>query len=337
MLFINKMVILCYLQDWDPRSALNYAGNLDTNVIFMARLQSRAKSSFLTYKSGFNSWKRFCNVNSLSYFPVNGTELSICILEMVKNGSSWPSISSTINSVNYFQNLFMLQPVVLDKFVLDYCKRFARKVDKKKRPLLKHEFSAIIRSANKSDLSSFDLRNICLIIFGFCGFLRYDDLSQLRLADVDIFGSFVSIIVPEGNADQTYKSQKVELKLDYRCTEIVRRYVKALKFAKFGWHRNDLFFFSSFKRNDAILDKKLAYKDCRSCILNVCKANGIDSRQLGTHSLRIGGCSEASRQGVPDYLLDLHGRWAFGSTARAGYQRLTPDERFLISNKLHSS
>ena len=230
----------------------------------------------------------------------------------------------------------MLQPVTLDKFVLDYCKRFARKVDNKKRPLLKHEFSSIIRSANHSDLSKFELRNICLIIFGFCGFLRYDDLSQLRLADVDIFGSYVKIVVPEGKADQTYKSQKVELKLDPRCTDIVKRYVKNLKFAKFGWHRNDLFFFSAFSRQEPNLEKKLSYKDCRTCILSVCKANGIDSRQLGTHSLRIGGCSEASRKGVPDYLLDLHGRWAFGSTARAGYQRLTPDEKYLISNKLNS-
>ena len=109
-----------------------------------------------------------------------------------------------------------------------------------------------------------------------------------------------------------------------------------MKFVKYGWQRQDLFFFPSFSRNEANRSKKISYKDCRACILNLCKQNGIDSKQLGTHSLRIGGCSEASRKGVPDYLLDLHGRWAFGSTARAGYQRLTPDEKYLISHKLSS-
>ena len=151
---------------------------------------------------------------------------------------------------------------------------------------------------------------------------------------MDVFGSHVSVVVPEGKADQNYKSQRVEFKLDPRCHDIVRRYVKLSKFSVLGWHRNDVFFFMKFIRNKPCLDVKLPYKDCRSSVLKLCDKNGIDSKELGTHSLRIGGCSEASRSGVPDYLLDLHGRWAFGSTARSGYQRLTPAEKDLVSSKL---
>ena len=253
---------------------------------------------------------------------------------MTKNNFSWPTINSTLNAVNFFHEMFFIEPVKSDKFVLDYCKRFARKVDRRKRPLLKHEFSKIVRSGNCPNLSLKDLRDLCIIIFGFFGFLRYDDLSQLRLSDVDIFSSHVSIVVPEGKADQNYKSQKVEFTLDHRCHDILRRYVKYSKFSMIGWHRNDVFFFMKFSRNKPCISSKLPYKDCRSCVLKLCEKNGIDSKELGTHSLRIGGCSEASRSGVPDYLLDLHGRWAFGSTARAGYQRLTPSEKDLVSSKL---
>ena len=306
-------------------------------MIFNARLQSRAKNTVSTYKSGFNHWKKFANSNNIKCFPVNDTEFSICILEMTKNGIAWPTINSTLNSINFFHQMFFLEPLKTDKFVMDYCKRFARKVDRRKRPLLKHEFSKIVRTGNNPNLSLEGLRDLCIIIFGFFGFLRYDDLSQLRLADVDIFGPHVTVTVPEGKADQSYKSQKVEMNLDHRCADIVRRYVKYSKFSLLGWHRCDIYFFMKFSDNRPLVNSKLPYKDCRKCVLNLCNKNGIDSRELGTHSLRIGGCSEASRSGVPDYLLDLHGRWAFGSTARAGYQRLTPAEKDLVSSKLRLS
>ena len=306
---------------------------MDPTIIFNARLQSRAKNTIASYKSGFNHWRNFALENNLTCFPVNNTEFNICILEMIKNNYAWPTINSTLNAINFFHQLFFIEPIKTDKFVLDYCKRFARKVDRRKRPLLKHEFSKIVRTGNEPNLSLLALRDLCIIIFGFFGFLRYDDLSQLRLSDVDIFGPQVTIVVPESKADQNYKSQKVQFKLDPRCSDIVRRYVKYSKFALLGWHRNDVFFFMKFSHNKPV-NVKLPYKDCRTCVLKLCEKCGIDSKELGTHSLRIGGCSEASRSGVPDYLLDLHGRWAFGSTARAGYQRLTPAEKDLVSSKL---
>ena len=310
---------------------------MDPSIIFNARLQSRAKNTVTSYKSGFNHWRNFALSNKLTIFPVNDTEFSICILEMIKNDFSWPTISSTLNAVNFFHHMFFLESIKTDKFVLDYCKRFARKVDRRKRPLLKHEFSKIVRSGNSPNLSLKDLRDLCIIIFGFFGFLRYDDLSQLRLADVDIFGPHVTVTVPEGKADQSYKSQKVEMNLDPRCHDILRRYVKISKFAVIGWHRCDVYFFMKFTHNKPAIHSQLPYKDCRKCVLDICSKNGVDSKELGTHSLRIGGCSEASRAGVPDYLLDLHGRWAFGSTARAGYQRLTPAEKDVVSSKLRIS
>ena len=274
--------------------------------------------------------------NNIWIFPVNNTEFSICMLEMVKNGCAWPSINSSLCSINYFHNLFFVKQIQPDKYVLDYCKRFARKVDRKKRPLLKFEFSKIMRFSSKNSPSHLDLRNLCFVMFGFLAFLRFDDFSQLKICDVDIFGSHVSIVVPEGKADQTYKSQKVEIKLDSRCYDILKSYVKRCQFAKLGWHRADIYFFPKFVKEKPSFKRKISYADCRSSFNSLCDAVGVEKKGLGIHSLRIGGCSEASRKGVPDYLLDLHGRWAFGSTSRAGYQRLTPAEKVLVSSKLMS-
>ena len=322
------------MQDWQPVSALRYAGSLDTSVIFRARLISKSLNSYKTYKSGFTHWKRFATEHEISSFPVNNVEFSVFLLEMVKNEYAWPTLSSCINSVNYFHNLFYYEPISPDKYVIDYCKRFARKVNRKKRPLLKFEFQKTMKYASISQPSLLDLRNLCIVMFGFLAFLRFDDLSQIKLCDMDIFGSHVTIVVPEGKADQTYKSQKVEIKVDSRCFDILKSYVKRCQFSKLGWHRSDVYFFPKFFRNEPKFSKKLSYNDCRNSVFKLFKTVGVECKDLGLHSLRIGGCSEASRMGVPDYLLDLHGRWAFGSTSRSGYQRLTPAEKVLVSTKL---
>ena len=36
--------------------------------------------------------------------------------------------------------------------------------------------------------------------------------------------------------------------------------------------------------------------------------------------------AEATRRGVPDHVLDNHGRWALNSRARSGYQRLVEED-----------
>ena len=157
-----------------------------------------------------------------------------------------------------------------------------------------------MRFSSKVAPSLKDLRNLCFVMFGFLAFLRFDDFSQLKVCDVDIFGSHVSIVVPEGKADQTYKSQKVEIQLDSRCYDILRLYVKRCQFAKLGWQRSDIFFFPKFVADKPKFQKKISYTECRISFNSLCDAVGVEKKGLGIHSLRIGGCSEASRMGVPD-------------------------------------
>ena len=66
----------------------------------------------------------------------------------------------------------------------------------------------------------------------------------------------------------------------------------------------------------------------------MCQKAGVDITRLGTHSLRIGATSHATRQGVPDRVIDAHGRWAEGSRARQGYQRLDWKDMSIVSEVL---
>ena len=322
------------MQVWSLAEIFDYSGPLDPSKIVRARLSSRAVNTVKTYRAGFNKWRRFAIDNNLVHFPVNQIEFEIFLTEKVEEGVSFQTLKNVLHAVNHFHNLFYIKPLIIDSKILDFCQRFCRKVDNRKRPLLKSEFNTIVR-LNTQRFSDFKmLRDLSIVIFAFIGFLRFDDLSQLRLCDVDIFGSTVKLKVFEAKSDKSYAGQKAEFQLSARCYDIVKHYVKVAKFSKLGWHKNDVFFFMPLKNGSPRIHDKMSYKECRICILKLCKQAGIPTDSIGTHSLRIGGCSEVSRLGVPSYLIDLHGRWAPGSRARAGYQRVTPQEQFLISDIL---
>ena len=56
-------------------------------------------------------------------------------------------------------------------------------------------------------------------------------------------------------------------------------------------------------------DKPIAYSTMRKAILTALSSIGLPASEYGTHSLRAGGASAAARQGVPDRLFKVHGRW----------------------------
>ena len=181
------------------------------------------------------------------------------------------------------------------------------------------------------------LRNLVIMMFAFYAFLRYDDLSQLRFCDVDIFNTNVKLFIAQAKNDKNWSGQNVEFTLDTRCAEILRKYVKYCKMPILGFDRSDLFFFCKYKDQNLIFNEKLPYKDCRLAVLELCKAANIDVKRVGTHSMRIGAATEATDSGVPNHVIDIHGRWAVGSTARAGYQRMKPNQKSLISDALNKA
>ena len=185
------------LQVWSLADIFEYSGPLDPSKILRARLTSRAVNTVKTYRAGFNKWKLFALENNLVVFPVNQIEFEIFLTEKVEEGVAFQSLKNVIHAVNHFHNLFYIQTIQVDPKVLDFCQRFCRKVDNRKRPLLKSEFNTIVR-LNTQRFSDFKLlRDLSIIIFAFIGFLRFDDLSQLRLCDVDIFGGTVKLKVFE--------------------------------------------------------------------------------------------------------------------------------------------
>ena len=50
-------------------------------------------------------------------------------------------------------------------------------------------------------MSLFNLRTFTLVITGFTGFLRFDELSDLKLGDVNFFPSYMKILIRKSKTD----------------------------------------------------------------------------------------------------------------------------------------
>ena len=78
------------------------------------------------------------------------------------------------------------------------------------------------------------------------------------------------------------------------------------------------------------------FNSCTRVLKLLYEKAGIDGKDLSSHSLRIGGATEASRLGVPDFKFGRNGRWASDSSWRL-YERDPGVGRDSISIVLSSS
>ena len=315
---------------------LDYTGKLDCSSIYKAILSSKSLNSYKSYMSSFNQWKKFALINDIEVFPVNKVEFSIFLIDWVDKGGSWSSLNGSISAVKFFMDLFSFDfQIPKSNHIELYLKKNCKKISNKKRPLLKSEVDKILNSHFENRLSLKICRDLCLILFGFYGFLRYDDMSQLKLVDIELINDVINIHVANAKNDRYRTGQNLKIKCSKDWLIIFKTFL-ALTEKCFSKFENDVvFLFPSMSKDGRMFPtKKISYRDARMSILSLCKAGGIDIDRVGTHSLRIGGCTEASRRGIPNYVLEGHGRWSYNSRSRAMYQRVEDQEFLWVSEVL---
>ena len=326
-----------YLQVGKLSEQLQYSGKLDVGILGNASIRGLEQSTLKSYKSKFNSWKNFAIQNCLEIFPVNLVEFKVFLCMRIQEGACWSTINSSIAALKFFNKVLNVQQVIeLEPSFVAYLKKFSKNPNNRRRPLFKEEFDKIFEFFGTSFRSDFNVaRNLCIISFSYLGFLRYDDVSQVKLCDVGLQDKVVTLRISQAKNDYEKKGQSVTFELSDSMFEIFSFYLAFSKFSKQDWHENKKFLFYHVTKNGfSNYVKALQYDDMRCLVLCMCQKAGLDITKLGTHSLRIGATSHVTRLGVPDKVIDFHGRWAEGSRARQGYQRLDWNDVSIISKVL---
>ena len=191
-----------------------------------------------------------------------------------------------------------------------------------------------------TDYEFFNLKNqrtICACLIAYAGFLRSSELLNIRLSDIVIDSSHLSIFIESRKTDQYRDGAWVIIARTGTKLCPVVNLENYLCWANFV-QDTDTFIFSRITFKQGVYDvrntdKHISYTTLREIFIEAFKPHVKDIKAFGLHSLRSGGASSAANNGIKDRLFKRHGRWK-SENAKDGYSKVSLRERLLVSQSL---
>ena len=170
--------------------------------------KSRADNTVKTYSQGFKTWKewsaRYKNVESL---PAHPYHVMIFIATLIQQSHSYSKIKNIFYAINWIHKMNNLPNPCKNnqvRLMKEAAKRLVSRAKVKKLPIKHYHLLKIARNnRNKKDLKK--QRTITMILLGYAGFLRFQELSTLTLGDLIFSEQYVKIFIQKSKCDQ-YRS-----------------------------------------------------------------------------------------------------------------------------------
>ena len=251
-------------------------------------------------------------------------------LEEAVNALSWVHRMATVEDI-------AAHPLV--QHVLAGAKRLLAHKTTKKEPITVEHLESLVEKFGNKDASLADIRALTFCLLGFAGFLRFDELSRLRLCDISLHQEYMELFIESSKTDHLRQGAVVVI----ACTgtnlcpvAMLERYM-AMASVSAGESNSFLSRRITQTKNGSKLRENggLSYTTIREAVLAKLEAIGLDKCQYGLHSLRAGGggASVAANAGVPDRMFKRHGRW-HSENAKDGYIKDSLDSRLQVSKKI---
>ncbi|XP_020908588.1 uncharacterized protein LOC110246574 [Exaiptasia diaphana] len=228
-----------------------------------------------------------------------------------------------------YQLLVQMLPLLQ---VCDASKRLLGRPVVKKEILEVRHVKSIVDKFAQLGASLSDLQVAVLIVVGFAGFLRWSDLSVIKVEDVVFYDSHMDVVLPKRKNDQRRSGSAISIASTgsvYCPVSLTRRFI-----LRAGLLSGPLFR-ECVSRGvvKSLSSKALSYASARSQVLSAFTAIGLDAKKFGLHSLRAGGASAAARAGIPGRLISSHGGWK-SDVSRNGYIKDCKDSILAVSKSL---
>ena len=148
-----------------------------------------------------------------------------------------------------------------------------------------------------------------MVAVGFAGFLRWNDMEQLKVQDITFYEEYAEFRLGKRKNDQFRQGSVVLIERQSGAGGPVDLCERLIKTAKLS--RDDHLFANLVKTADGWRKKKghLQYSRALELFKEAVGAAGLDVREYGLHSLRPSGTTTAAAEKVPERLLKRHGGW----------------------------
>ena len=160
--------------------------------------KSCADSTVRKYLGAFKRWEAWAAKNGFRPIPARDFQVALYLQHLGDTSKSKAAVEEACNALAWFHSTSGLPSPTLCPFVqatLEGLQRVLAKPVTKKRPVSVELLRKIVEDAVKSDsLSDICLATACLL--SFTGFLRFNELVNLRPCDIKIQGNMLTLHLP---------------------------------------------------------------------------------------------------------------------------------------------
>ena len=188
--------------------------------------------------------------------------------------------------------------------VLQRIKRLSGYIENPKIPLFSSDLEGACQSLGSVGMNLTNLRLMMILVLSFMGFLRFNQLSNLKRSDF-ISGSISDFIshwfhLAKFNSNlcllDLTKRYFVLAGIDKQCKKYIFRVIEITK--------------NGQKQME--IDNPISYTTVRGHVFELLANIGLDLKKFGLYSLQSGGASAAPNLGVNDRLFKKYGWWTSG-------------------------
>lgn len=320
-------------------AGVNDDGNLVADKMAKYIVHSRADNTSRKYYFSFKRFENYCKLKGFCPKPANAIHVAMYITELLDNHVSFSVINAFFYSIKWMHKINDFQDPTENIFVknlVDVAKRLRSRPVKKK-DIINTEMLQNLCVNYKDGNNLADIRDLTMILIGYAGFLRFNEISELKCNDIVFYDDYLVLKIRKSKTDVYREGREVLIAngTSSACPyEMVKRYMSLSETDK----NSDNYLFRPINKSKNVSKllktyKKLSYTRARECIVKKLKIVAPDLN-LGIHSLRASGASMAANaEGVSERCLKRHGRWKT-DIAKDGYIKDSLDKRLSISRIL---
>ena len=262
---------------------------------------SKADNTLRAYKSDFHDFGLFCAKNGFKILPTDPKTVSLYLTLLATNNIKISTIKRRLVSIGIVHKikgyyLDTKHPSIVENLMGIKRRKGTKQTGKK--PLLINNLKKIINVIDKENISELKiLRDRSIILLGFAGGFRRNELVSLDIEDLDFVNEGLKIIIKRSKTDQYGEGN---LKAVPYFDNHKYCPVKSIKdWLKISNIKNGSLF-RKFYKGIKLSENRLSDQSVALLIKEYLDKAGIDNTNYSGHSLRSGFATSAAEAGAEE-------------------------------------
>ena len=262
---------------------------------------SKAKNTIRAYKSDFNDFGIFCSKNGFKSLPSEPKIVSLYLTFLATKDLKMNTLKRRLVSIGVIHKLKghyldTKHPSIIENMM--GIKRRKGIIQKGKKPLLINNLKKIINVIDEEKNEEIKkLRDRTIILIGFSGGFRRNEIVSLDYEDIDFVQEGLKISLKKSKTDQFGEGSVKGLPYfdnsQYCPVVSMHKWIEISKI-------NSGPIFRRFTKGSKLSDNRLSDQTVALLIKNYLKLAGIESRHYSGHSLRSGFATSAAESGAEE-------------------------------------